>query len=257
MGSLKPQLWVFLRGLGREKGHWGTFIKEFNQTFPEDKVLCVDLPGMGEARNVKTPTNLQGIMEFVREHSHLKGWQEEPLNLFSISLGGMVTLEWVRYYPQELNSVVIINSSVGGLMPFYRRLRLISAPHFFSLCLVKDKLRREQKIVDLISNRRDKHNQVAQAWHELGLKRPIKGANVVRQLLAASRFRLPKKMPQVPTLLMVAKGDRLTHPDCSEALHRHYGWDIVRHSWAGHDLPVDDSAWILHQLHHWRKERNF
>lgn len=247
--------WVFLRGLGREKGHWGSFVTEFNQAFPKEKVLCVDLPGVGDAHQVRPPTSLLGIMQFVRQRVREQGWQGQTLNLLAISLGGMVTLEWMRHHPEELNSVVIMNTSVAGVTPFYRRLRLSSAPRFFSNVLIKDDLQRERKIVDLISNRREVHDQVARDWHRLLQHRPMNRKSVARQLLAASRFRLPKQMPQVPTLLMVGKGDRLVHPDCSEALHRRYGWDIVRHSWAGHDLPIDDSPWILDQLHKWREER--
>ncbi|MCB0384485.1 MAG: alpha/beta hydrolase [Bdellovibrionales bacterium] len=257
MSAGNPPVWVFLRGLGREKGHWGSFVEEFKSAFPGEEVLCVDLPGAGDARDVPPPTSLTDMTEFVRNQVHQLVDKDRPVNLLSISLGGMITLEWMRRHPQELHFAVIMNTSAAGLTPFYRRLRLSAAPRFFSSALVRDPHLRERRIVDLISNRREVHDQVAAEWHELGIKRPVNRRSVARQLLAASRFRLPRQMPQIPTLLMVGQGDRLVHPECTEALHRHYGWDIARHPWAGHDLPLDDAPWIFNQIRKWRNHQGF
>ncbi|MCB0364497.1 MAG: alpha/beta hydrolase [Bdellovibrionaceae bacterium] len=253
----KPALWVFLRGLGREKGHWGNFVDEFQASFPGEEVLCVDLPGAGDARDVPPPTSLASMTDFVRHQVHQAAGGERPINLLSISLGGMVTLEWMRRHPHELHFVVIMNTSAAGLNPFYRRLRLSAAPRFLSSAFVRDPHLRERKIVDLISNRREVHDQTAEQWYRLGQERPVNRRSVARQLLAASRFRLPRQMPSVPTLLMVGQGDRLVHPDCTEALHRHYGWEIARHPWAGHDLPLDDAPWIFSEIRKWRNQNGF
>jgi pimeloyl-ACP methyl ester carboxylesterase len=38
-------------------------------------------------------------------------------------MGGMVALEWALHHPLEVNGLVLINSSLGGISPFWRRLR--------------------------------------------------------------------------------------------------------------------------------------
>lgn len=246
--------WIFLRGLGREQGHWGDFVTEFGRAFEGDQVLCIDLPGAGDARHVPPPTTLHQMTEYVRQAAREKV-ASGTFNILALSLGGMVALEWLHRFPQDLRSLVVINTSVAGLAPFYRRMRISAFPSFVSSALVKDPLQRERRIVDLISNRRENHDEIAERWRRLAVERPINHRSVVRQMIAASRFRLPKHLPAVPTLLLVGQGDRLVHPRCSEALHRRYGWPLSRHPWAGHDLPLDDTPWILNEVRKWRESQ--
>ena len=39
--------WIFLRGLTRESGHWGTFTAQFEKAMPGCEVVALDLPGNG------------------------------------------------------------------------------------------------------------------------------------------------------------------------------------------------------------------
>jgi pimeloyl-ACP methyl ester carboxylesterase len=80
---------------------------------------------------------------------------------------------------------------------------------------------------------------------------PVSGANALRQLLAAMRYRARRQAPAVPLLLLGSEQDRLVDVRCTLALARHWGSALRLHPWAGHDLPLDDPAWVLAQLRGW------
>jgi pimeloyl-ACP methyl ester carboxylesterase len=75
--------------------------------------------------------------------------------------------------------------------------------------------------------------------------------NALRQLAAAARYRAPSHVPSVPVLLLAGARDRLVDPRCSEALARHWNAPIAVHPAAGHDLALDDGAWVAAQVKAW------
>jgi hypothetical protein len=50
---------------------------------------------------------------------------------------------------------------------------------------------------------------------------------------------------------MLAAGDRLVDPECSRTLARAWQADFIEHPNAGHDLPLDDGAWVAQQIERW------
>ncbi|MGZ5183361.1 MAG: alpha/beta fold hydrolase, partial [Ramlibacter sp.] len=75
--------------------------------------------------------------------------------------------------------------------------------------------------------------------------------NALRQLWAAARYRAPDRPPAVPLLLLASAGDRLVHPSCSARLADRWEVPLRLHPWAGHDLPLDDPAWVLDHVLSW------
>ena len=61
-----PATWILLRGLAREKRHWGDFLEQFRSAFPNDKILALDLPGAGEFFKETSPRTVEGMFNFVR-----------------------------------------------------------------------------------------------------------------------------------------------------------------------------------------------
>jgi pimeloyl-ACP methyl ester carboxylesterase len=55
----------------------------------------------------------------------------------------------------------------------------------------------------------------------------------------------------MPLLLLNGRGDRLVAPACSDAIHKKWQIDILKHPWAGHDLCLDDGAWVANRLKDW------
>ena len=74
----------------------------------------------------------------------------------------------------------------------------------------------------------------AQAAAELDAAPP---KPALRQLLAAMRYRAPRRVPPVPLLLLSGAADGLVHPACSAAVARAWRLPMAVHPDAGHDLP--------------------
>ncbi|MCB0357267.1 MAG: alpha/beta hydrolase, partial [Bdellovibrionales bacterium] len=173
-----------------------------------------------------------------------------PIHLIAVSLGGMVALEWMRQYPMSIHASVLINTSLSGVSPFYQRLRWENYPRFFSTVMLQDAEQREKSLLNILSNRRDQHEHIALEWAQVNEQRPVKGRNVLQQLIAASHFKIEESVP-VPTLLMVGLGDRLVNPQCSEDIHNKFDYPLVKHPWGGHDLTVDDAPWVVAEIKKW------
>ncbi|MCB0406521.1 MAG: hypothetical protein KDD51_17190, partial [Bdellovibrionales bacterium] len=56
-----------------------------------------------------------------------------------------------------------------------------------------------------------------------------------------------------PGLIVVSEKDRLASPSCSRALAAHLHWPLVAHATAGHDLALEDPAWLSDQIVQWGK----
>ncbi|WP_020482186.1 alpha/beta fold hydrolase [Methylomonas sp. MK1] len=245
------QHWLLLRGLCREAAHWGNFPDFLQQAFPQSTVSTIDLPGTGRYYREPSPDSIETITEQVRRQALADGLLAKPVTLLALSLGGMVAWEWLQNYPQDIAAAALVNTSFAGLSPFYRRMRWQSYPQFIELLLERDLYNRELAILQLVSNRQDLYAETAKAWTAIQQVRPISLANGVRQLKAAARYRPSQRKPETPLLLLNGRGDRLVAPACSDAIHNKWQIDIFTHPWAGHDLCLDDGAWVANRLKDW------
>lgn len=236
--------WVLLRGLARESGHWGAFADMLRARVPAgDEVVTLDLPGNGERWRETSPTSVSEMVLAARAHL-----SAPPYALVAISLGGMVALQWAHEHPRELAGCVLINSSFAGVSPFWHRLQPRAV--FTLLGALRPGLTgqaRERRVLALTSNR-PIDPLVLHRWAECARLHPVSRVNAVRQLLAAARFRVPARKPDVPLCIVASAQDRLASVECSRALARRWGLPLQLHPNAGHDLPLDDPQWLLERL---------
>jgi pimeloyl-ACP methyl ester carboxylesterase len=238
---------VLLRGLGRSHGHWGDFVARFRAAWPSVEVHTPELPGCGSRHRERSPADVAGTLAAVREVVPPGG----PRWVLGLSLGGMVAYEWGRRYPQEIAGLVLVNSSLGGWSPPWRRLRLSAAGQLLAVAVTADPLARERRIYDLTSNRPARAAELSAAWAELARRQPVRRSNAARQLLAAVRYRA-RPLGAVPLLVLASATDRMVDPSASRAIARHVpGATLVEHASAGHDLPLDEPDWILERLAAW------
>jgi pimeloyl-ACP methyl ester carboxylesterase len=250
-GMDSPQTWVLLRGLAREKAHWGDFLEKFQARFPGDEVLAIDLPGSGEHLKINSPTTITGIFNQVRAEVVSRASHAAHFNLVALSLGGMVAMEWIKQKPEELKSCVLINTSSKDLSPFYNRLRWQVWRDFVRLVSMQAAREREKGIIDVIMNSAEARETALPEWTKIAVERPISYKNFFNQLLAASRFEGIKDKGEIPVLILNSLGDRMVDPSCSTRLHEQFHWPIKRHPWGGHDLPWDDPNWVLDRIQEW------
>jgi pimeloyl-ACP methyl ester carboxylesterase len=243
--------WVLLRGLGREAGHWGDFAGKLEAALPGGKVLTPDLPGCGTEYGQRPATTVAGLLACVREAVR-QAAPQGPVRLAGLSLGGMIALEWMRRHPEEVAGAVLINTSVGGVSPPWRRLRPGAAWRLVRAAFARDAPARERHVYAFTSARPDREAEVLATWTELARTRPLRRATAARHLLAAGRFRLtaPEEMRDAvdgscPVLVLVGQRDGMVAPACSLALAERLGAPVRVHATAGHDLPLDDPEWVI------------
>lgn len=245
----KPGTWILLRGLTREQGHWGRFPSMLQDALPPGShILTPDLPGNGVLHEAESPTRVEDMMATCRAQLRDQGHQP-PYNIVAMSLGAMATVAWAQAHPHELQRCVLINTSLRPFSPFWHRLRPGNYATIFKLLLTGGTPTQWERAIMAMTTH---HPAVPQAtlrhWLDLRAKHPVSTANGLRQLWAASRYRAPLSKPAVPMLILNSLNDDLVNPACSATLAQRWQVPLRRHPTAGHDLPLDDGAWVLAQI---------
>jgi pimeloyl-ACP methyl ester carboxylesterase len=242
--------WIFLRGLMREKRHWGQFPAEFLGEMSNADIVTLDLPGNGTLYREPSRVRIEDMMQYCRQELAKRGIAP-PYRLLALSLGAMVAVAWCAQHPTEVDACVLINTSLRPFSPFYRRLR----PHNY-LRLIRATLhdsveQREQLILQLTSCLAHTHTALTDDWVAFQREFPVSRRNALRQLYAAMRYRAPLRKPQPPILVLGSLQDRLVDARCSRSLVRQWHTESAFHPSAGHDLPLDDGPWVARQVSRW------
>lgn len=239
--------WILLRGLTRERAHWGDFPERLSAAFPDQHFHLVDLPGTGIHYREASPATVRAIREQVcRQVSHIP----RPFSILALSMGGMVALDWAQHAePGELQHLVLINTSSGFSRP-WQRMQPAAWPKILRLLVRRELFHRERDILRLTSNR-DIPLSLCKAWYSIQRQRPVSFTNARNQLLAAARFKPLEKRPMADALILASKGDRIASWHCSAELERRWCWTLKLHPDAGHDLPLDEPEWVIRQMGDW------
>lgn len=244
--------WLLIRGLMREADHWGDFPKELGAQDGVGRVVCLDLAGVGtESSRVFLPSIKQAVEDLrsrFKNHEHDK--DDEEWGILGISLGGMIAMQWVSDHPYDFKKIVVMNSSSKEL-PVWKRLTLPSIAVTLECFMEKDLVKREKKIIDMVSNLRKNDLKLIDSWIKIAQKNEFSKLNAVNQLTAASIFKLPKKI-KTPMLVLTSRADRMVNHECSKYIAEKFNAPIKIHPSAGHDIAVDDSKWLTEQIVDWK-----
>lgn len=244
--------WVLLRGLMRESRHWGDFPTRFQQAVGAERVLCLDFPGNGQLHAEHSLTTVAAMADHCHRQLQVQG-VTEAVHVLAVSLGAMVALAWANQYPDDLQRMVLINTSVAPHNPFYHRLRPANYPALIATMLFGSSMQRERLILRITSNLQttEQAKEIITRWTTYAQEKPISVGNILRQLLAAMRFRAPPYSGKVPLLLLAGEHDKLVNANCSRKLAKLWHSPLHLHPTAGHDLPLDDAAWVIQQVLTW------
>jgi pimeloyl-[acyl-carrier protein] methyl ester esterase len=235
---------LLLRGLVREKRYWGKAVKLLEEK--GYNVLCLDLPGLGEHADMEFPWTVRQAYLKIR-HEFLEKKQAGPYSVMSISLGGMIALEWAHQMPSDFERIIVINTSASNVgMPWERLL-----PKAMKQCLQitkeKDIAKREKIILEMTTNQAYKDALVLAEWAAIAKTSHYTIQTAIRQLAAASQFRAPEKL-LIPCLVLASQNDGMVSVDCSVRLAKRLQAEIRIHPTAGHDISVDDPEWVVAQI---------
>ncbi|MGV7241147.1 alpha/beta fold hydrolase [Caballeronia sp. M23-90] len=247
--------WILLRGLTREGRHWGKFLEHLRleAARPGDQVTLLDLPGNGRESVLAAHLNVSDMTIFVRSRAAAAGLKP-PYRLLAMSLGGMVATDWAQRYPEDIERLVLINTSMRPFAAMQERLQLAAWPQLLrAAALWNDPLRCEGIIHGVTCNRTDTFDDDLAVWTTIRRVAPVSAKNALRQLWAAARFRAGEQAPACPTLLLSSKMDHLVKAVCSERIAKQWQAEHRQHAWAGHDLPHDDPVWTADAIAGWLK----
>lgn len=251
MATNPPSNWILLRGLARESAHWGDFLPALQHAFPNSTLHPLDLPGTGQDYQGRSPSSVAAITDNLRARALALGLLDQSVGIIAVSLGAMVAWDWRQRFPEDSCATVLMNTSFAGVSPFYQRMRWQRMATFLTLMAQQDMARREADIVALVSNNPANYPTIAEQWTAIQTQRPISLTNGLRQIIAAARFRPSLTVSQPNVLLLNSQGDRLVAPACSEAISRQWELELHSHPWAGHDLTLDASDWVIAQIQQW------
>jgi pimeloyl-ACP methyl ester carboxylesterase len=237
---------LLIRGLLRESRHWLDFPIALSEKLHRP-VLTLDLPGCGVLNQQRSASSVPELRLQMQQQwaERYPQYQGQPLHLVAISMGGMLALDWALAAPEQVKSLLLINSSSAGLNPFWQRLKPQNYLKIL-LCLLVGPSKREELIWQMTVNKAV-NSKVLADWQSWALENPVSRMNALRQLWAASRFRVHQR-PLCQLTVISALADRLVSARCSEQLAEKLNAPLVSHSEAGHDLPLDAEVWLLEQL---------
>jgi len=243
--------WIFLRGLTRETAHWGSFPDAFQHALPGSSVICLDLPGNGQLHGMASPLSIAGMVAYCRRELIRRG-QPPPYCLLAMSLGAMVATEWSYMAASEISGCVLINTSLRAFSPFYRRLQPRNYLRLLKLLLLAKKpADAERLVLQMTSHLADRQAQVMDEWLQARARHPVSTANGLRQIVAALRYRASSRSPAAKVLILCSEHDALVHASCSLAMAAHWNCPVQLNPFAGHDLALDDPAWLIERVQQW------
>ena len=250
--------WILLRGLSREAQHWGAFgaaLGTHGLVGAGERAVCIDLPGNGEEHAHAAPLSVFAMMDFVRARAIAMNVRL-PCRVLAMSLGAMVATAWAERHPDEIERLVLINTSMRPFARVHERLRPAAWPTLARIAMNWSKPERCETVIHRMTcNRGDTLDADIAQWAQLRRARGASAANALRQLAAAARFRAARDAPRCPVLLLSSAADRLVDPACSVHIAKQWRASHAVHPWAGHDLPHDDAHWTCDAIATWLGER--
>jgi pimeloyl-ACP methyl ester carboxylesterase len=241
----KKHHWLFIRGLARHSGYWSYFLPFFKARFPHDVVELLDIPGNGSEASRKSCLNVSEIVEDLRKRSQLLK-QGQTLNLFTISLGSMIGLEWAYRYPKELNQLICINTSDKSTSRFYQRMQVGMMKNLFYV--LKNPLSQgflEEETIQAISKSPEESERLRRDFRKYP---PPTVLNFLRQLYCAGTFEIREAPPDIRLTLIRSLGDQLCHPSCTDRIAKKWKISYHTHPVGGHDLPLYAPDWLCDVL---------
>ncbi len=237
---------VMLRGLGRNIKHWLGFDKVAARHF---RTITIDARGIGKSKREMSP--LDTIFDLADDVALvLDDLGIEQSHVLGVSLGGMVSMAMGLKHPARVSSLVLINSSIAGsghprltLPAWMLLLRAVALGPAIYDDLARLLLAPESPV--------ELRKKVAREWLRIDQSMKVSPALVVKQILAASRFRVRADLAGIrsPTLVMYGKGDQFVPHANSELIAKLIpGARMVGIEDAGHELTIDRPDEALEEI---------
>jgi len=97
---------VLLHGFLEDSEIWNPIVEELKK---ERQIICIDLPGHGKSDGIADVHTMQLMAEVVWQMRRILGIQK--ISIAGHSMGGYVSLEFLKNFPMLLKSIMLINST--------------------------------------------------------------------------------------------------------------------------------------------------
>jgi homoserine acetyltransferase len=238
--------WIFLRGLTRGNVHWGDFPEIFMAANPGAQVEYLEIPGNGLLCNEVTPVDPEEVIKVLKNKSKL-AQGNNTYHLCGISLGGMIALKWCEMHEDSVESITVINSSLPQNSSFYQRLKPRNYLTLLKILFTQDSYEQESHILNMTSNNLLETKKYLERYANFSSTHKVTRMNFLRQLILASKIRVKKIRPKKLFILSAAH-DSLVHCLCSQKIANDLEGELLIHSSAGHDIPLDAPEWVAKHL---------
>lgn len=135
-----------IRGLAREQKHWERFPDFLKERIPGVQIEFLDLPGNGEFFHIPSPNRPLEYVHFLRKHAKFVK-EGQKAHIISMSFAAMVSHLWATEFPQDIASLVLINSSMRPTL-FFQRMRPSGFLKLIQAMRTKDIYERERKYLN-------------------------------------------------------------------------------------------------------------
>lgn len=249
---MSSRLIIGLRGLTRGNVHWGPFPEVLKKTVPGIYFLPLEMAGNGNRSSELSHIHpIKAVQDLRRQ---VQAWKEShpeinitKVTVVAISLGGMIGLKWLELYPDEMDQLIVVNSSLKQLSPFYHRLRPSHYLNIFKTVAWGTIADQEKLILEMTSNRLNLSQKFLPVFIEAAEKNKFLPTNFFRQLILASRIKIKKPLSIKP-LFLCSLNDRLVSWTCSRDLSQKFNGTLQINDQAGHDLALDQPEWLAQEI---------
>lgn len=245
---------VLLRGLGRTVRHWLGYDEELAKTM---RVVTLDLRGVGKSTQAHGwSDSLFDLADDVVDV--LTAAKIERAHIMGVSLGGMVALATGLKYPERCLSLITVNTSIAG----QRTLRM-SVPGFLGIAqgLVAGEERLHAILAKAMVGRATSAAEIARIaaqYAAIAADDGLYPGTVARQLLAAARFHVAKKLKkcELPALVAYGSDDVFVPNVNSRKLVKHLPRGrLVTIEGGGHEPTLDKAAELTQLVRSWVAEQ--
>jgi len=249
---MKSKIVVGIRGLIRGNFHWSVFPEVLKKVAPDTYFLPLEMAGNGNRSNDLSAMDPEAVIQDFRQQ--IQTWktnhpefESAQVTVLAISLGGMLALKWAELYPEDMDQLIVVNSSLNQCSPFYKRLIPKNYFRIFKTLGFGSIAEKETLILSVTSNSQVLQQTQLPKYIEFANQNKIRSINFVRQLILASKIKIMKPLKINPVFIYSEK-DGLVSADCSKALAAKFNGTIHVNAIAGHDLSFDQPEWLAQKI---------
>lgn len=212
----KGQPIVILRGLARSSRYWLGFENHLAKFY---QVIMLDHRGIGRTTIPMSWNdsieNLAEDLKRILDHLEL-----EKAHIFGLSLGGMIAMAFARVYPERCQTLMVANSSSADSFPL--RVNPMTVASIGYKLLSGHFHTGIQEGVTTPQIHEEIGHKIKEEWDAIRSDEGFPLETLVKQLLAAGRFRISKTLDgkKLRTLILYGNQDRFVPKVNSMRLHQ-------------------------------------